>query len=104
MKIFFQILKQFAETVDLSDLTNLKKLGGALLCTLGEWLKQQADQPTPMGASEVDEDELDSAIEHCQTAIVKLGGAVPMMASASGDRRAKLLELIKVLLPLLLAL
>ena len=103
MKIFFQILKQFAETVDPSDLTNLKKIGGALLCTLGEWLKQQADQPAIVNgvSGEVDDNELDEAIGNCQIAIVKLGGAVPVMA-ADGDRWEKLKQLIMVLLPLLL--
>lgn len=101
MKALWQILAQLANVLP-DNLNDRNLIIGTALKVLSQWFLDQAEPQGMRSATPEDDDDLDLAIEHCQRAIVALGGAVPMMA-AGNDRREKLMQLLKVLLPLLLA-
>lgn len=96
----FQTLNNFLNS---PEFVARKEQVADIMIAVGQWLKGQ--HPIPFGAADeaAAEIELDDTIVQVTTFIESQGANIPMMA-ADGDRRERLLELLKVAVPLLLKL
>ena len=99
MKAIWQILIDLQNALQNSDNVQTKQFLGGLLVAIGNYLINSSTPPV-IGSAYVDtEEDLDRVITAASDVIDQLGGNIPM--AAGGEKLARAIELLKVLLPLL---
>lgn len=99
MKAIWQILIDLQNALQNSDNVQTKQFLGGLLIAIGNYLINSSTPPV-IGAANIDADEdVDRVITAASDVIDQLGGNIPI--AAGGEKLARAIELLKVLLPLL---
>lgn len=100
MKAIWQILIDLQNALQNSDNIQTKQFLGGLLIAIGNYLINSSTPPVIGAAAPIDaEEDLDRVITAASDVIDQLGGNIPM--AAGGEKLARAIELLKVLLPLL---